>query len=220
MNKSSTLIIFDCDGVLVDSEGIAREVFASALTTAGFPMSAEQAGSQFTGLSLASCAQWIASHFGRPLPANFFEQLQAKTYAAFAESLQAVAGVEAVLQELAARGIARCVASSGSYEKINFTLNHTGLLPYLAPYLYSAQSVARGKPAPDLFLYACEQMGFSPDCALVVEDSRPGVEAAVAADIYVVGFGQDVPPELGVRIETMDALPAAILQWQRARGLV
>lgn len=213
-----SLIIFDCDGVLVDSEGIAREVFARALTEAGFAMTAEQAGRQFTGLSLASCQVWIEAHFGRPLPPDFFAALQRATYAEFAKSLKPVEGIEDVLIWLQQKDMPCCVASSGSYEKINFTLSHTGLLRYLAPHIFSAQSVARGKPAPDLFLYACKQMGVAPTEAVVVEDSSPGVAAAVAAGIYVVGFGQDVPACAGVRIESMEALPAVIDHWQRAQG--
>lgn len=213
------LIIFDCDGVLVDSETIAREVFARALTDAGFAMTAEEAGQQFTGLSLASCKAWIEAHFGRPLPANFFDTLQRATYAEFAKSLKPVAGIEDALMWLQQKDMACCVASSGSYEKIDFTLSHTGLLGYLKPHIFSAHSVARGKPAPDLFLYACEEMGFEPAAALVVEDSLPGVAAAVAAGMYVVGFGQDVPANAGVRIESMVTLPAVIEAWQRANFL-
>ena len=183
------LVIFDCDGVLVDSETIASEVFAAHLSAAGFPCTPQDCRERFTGLSLASCRQLIEKESGRSLPPDFFEHLQWETFARFAESLQPVAGIFDVLHCLQEWQWDFCVASSGSHDKMAMTLKATGLHSYFAGRIFSASEVAAGKPAPDLFLYAGARMGFAASQCIVVEDSLPGVRAAQAASMPVCAFG-------------------------------
>lgn len=179
------LVIFDCDGVLVDSEPVACRVMARELTRIGYPITPEDCLARFTGISIASVMAKIEADRGRPLPAGFEERLREQDFAAFAAELRPVAGVEAMLDRLA---LPRCVASSGTPEKIRFTLTVTGLIGRFAPHLFSARMVARGKPAPDLFLYAADRMATPPAACLVVEDSVAGITAARAAGMRVFGF--------------------------------
>lgn len=179
------LVIFDCDGVLVDSEAIASRVLAELLTESGFPLHAEQAIDRFTGISLPEVVAQVEAEWGRALPADFVARLRERDRAAFRVELRAIAGVAEALQVLA---YPRCVASSGSPEKIRENLALTGLLEYLAPHLFSAAMVAKGKPAPDLFLYAAATMGALPARCVVIEDSVAGIRAAHAAGMQVFGF--------------------------------
>ena len=179
------LLIFDCDGVLVDSEPIASRVLAQVVSEQCFPLTAQQAIERFTGLSLATVLSSIEAQWGRSLPPDFREQLRERDYAAFRAELKPIEGTAAVLERLT---VARCVASSGVLEKIRLTLGTTGLLHYFEPHLFSAQMVARGKPAPDLFLFAAERMGVAPQDCVVVEDSVAGIQAARAANMVPVGF--------------------------------
>jgi HAD superfamily hydrolase (TIGR01509 family) len=187
------LIIFDCDGVLVDSESIAAQVMAAHVSALGWPMSLVQCQQAFKGLSLASCRAIIEQHLRKKLPAHFFQYLQQDTFAAFERDLTAVIGIEALLQTLC---VGSCVASSGYFDKLAVTLQKTALQHYFANRVYSAEQVANGKPAPDLFLYAAAQMSVAPARCLVIEDSLPGVEAALAAGMQVIGFDADDAGEL------------------------
>ncbi len=179
------LVIFDCDGVLVDSEMIANRGLAELMTGWGHPATAEDCIARFAGLSLAAVRDLVESGGGPPLPDDFAEQIRARDLIAFGEELEAIPGVEDALEAIA---LPRCVASSGMPEKIVNSLAITGLLPYFEPHLFSAAMVARGKPAPDLFLHAAEQMNVRPEDAAVVEDSPPGIQAARAAGMTVLGF--------------------------------
>lgn len=179
------LAIFDCDGVLVDSEPIAARVMAEALSELGYPMTTDDCIARFTGISMASVIAAIEADWGRRLPEGFVDAVRARDFEAFARDLRAIDGIEAALARLDCR---RCVASSGSVAKMRFTLSTTGLLARFEPHLFSAESVARGKPAPDLFLYAAERMGAAPAACVVVEDSVAGVRAGKAAGMRVVGF--------------------------------
>ena len=179
------LLIFDCDGVLVDSELLAASALAEEVTTFGLALSAEDCVARFTGISMAAVLAMIDADLGRPLPPDFEARVRAADERAFARQLQPIEGVAAAIQALGRR---RCVASSGLPEKIRFSLRLTGLLPLFEPYLFSASMVARGKPAPDLFLYAAQQMHVPPAACLVVEDSVAGVTAATAAGMRVLGF--------------------------------
>jgi len=179
------LLIFDCDGVLVDSEPIAARVLAEAASEAGLPLSAADCIRRFTGISLAAVIRAIEHDLGRPLPAGFRDTLQARDRAAFASDLRAVAGAADAIARLPWR---RCVASSGTHEKMRFTLGLTGLLSLFDPHLFSATEVAHGKPAPDLFLLAAARMGALPAACLVIEDAEPGIAAARAAGMRVFGF--------------------------------
>lgn len=204
MNSTSGLIIFDCDGVLVDSEPIASRVLADSLTAIGYPLTAQQALARFTGMSLASVLEDVEAEWGRRLPAGFRELLRERDFAAFREELQPIAGLPGVLGEIE---LPRCVASSGALAKMRFTLGLTGLLPWFEPHLFSAEMVARGKPAPDLFLLAAEKMGVPPPACVVVEDSVAGVIAARAASMRALGFlgGGHTTPETAERLRAAGA---------------
>jgi HAD superfamily hydrolase (TIGR01509 family) len=209
------LVIFDCDGVLVDSETIASTVFAEHLLEAGFPYTSLRCREQFTGLSLASCRQLIEAEHGRQLPQDFFEHLQSTTFARFAGNLQPVAGVVEVLEYIKRLQWDTCIASSGSHDKMAHTLGITGLKPFFANRIFSASEVPRGKPAPDLFLHAAASLGFEPEACIVIEDSLPGVQAAVAAGMKVCAFGTipDGYPDAQV-FTAMSELPSILLSIQ------
>ncbi|MGB0747583.1 MAG: HAD family hydrolase [Magnetospiraceae bacterium] len=179
------LVIFDCDGVLVDSEAIASWVLAQTLTEAGFNISPAECVDRFTGLSLDSVAQAVHKRWRRPLPEDFLDRLRARDRAAFAARLTAIDGAADAVMALPCPV---CVASSGSMEKITHSLTLTGLIDLFTPHLFSASLVAAGKPAPDLFLYAAAQFRVDPADCVVVEDSLNGVKAGVAAGMTVLGF--------------------------------
>jgi len=207
------LIIFDCDGVLVDSEPIANRVFTRALNEIGLALDYGEVCALFIGLSMARCMELIEAELGRPAPAGFLDDLQRRTFEAFrTEALQPVPGVPELLE-----GLRRpyCVASSGEPEKMRTTLGLTGLLPRFEGRIFSAVEVERGKPAPDLFLHAAARMGAAPERCVVVEDSEPGVLAGRAAGMRVVGFAaRGQGPRLAAAgaetIESMAALPALL----------
>lgn len=178
------LIIFDCDGVLIDSEQIACAVLASALQDEGVDIDAATIESDFIGRSLASLIGEFAQR-GVTLPEQFVPALNVRLRDAFSESLQPIAGIAQLLQRLR---IPVCVASSSQIERVRFTLTLTGLVGYFGTHLYTAESVVHGKPAPDLFLYAARQMNTRPADCLVIEDSVFGVRAARAASMRAWGF--------------------------------
>jgi len=179
------LVIFDCDGVLVDSEPISARVMADALSEIGYPVTAADCIARYTGISMAAVTAMIENDWGRPLPDGFVDGVRQRDFEAFAAELEPVAGVESVLDRLE---IAKCVASSGAPEKIRFTLTATGLIEHFEPHLFSSREVVHGKPASDLFLYAAREMGTEPDSCVVIEDSVAGVQAGRAAGMRVLGF--------------------------------
>jgi HAD superfamily hydrolase (TIGR01509 family) len=184
--RADALVIFDCDGVLVDSEVIAARVLARELSAVGFPLSAEECIARYTGISMPSMIACIEAEWRRRLPVDFVERVRAADAEAFAAELRAVPGAREVLERLAHR---KCVASSGRLAKMRLTLTLTGLMPFFEPrHLFSAEMVARGKPAPDLFLLASERMSISPEACVVIEDSHAGVTAALAAGMRALGF--------------------------------
>ncbi len=185
MTPPPTLVIFDCDGVLVDSEPIAARVLAECVGELGLALTAEDCIARFTGISMASVMAALALDLGRPLPADFAARVRARDFAAFADQLKAIDGVEALLAAVAAPV---CVASSGAPAKFRFSLGLTGLLARFEPHLFSAEMVARGKPAPDLFLFAAQAMGVPAAACVVVEDAVAGITAARAAGMRALGF--------------------------------
>lgn len=181
-----TLVIFDCDGVLVDSEVLFARVMAEVLSDCGYAIDTETAIARFTGISTPSMVAEIEAEWGRPLPEDFVQRCRARADTLFDGELQAVDGIDAVLDAHAPR---RCVASSSSPARIRRSLHSTGLARHFADEtLFSAAMVDRGKPAPDLFLYAAAEMGAAAADCIVIEDSVPGVTAAVAAGMTVLGF--------------------------------
>ncbi|MDD3445146.1 MAG: HAD family hydrolase [Zavarzinia sp.] len=206
------LVIFDCDGVLVDSEGIANRTLAAAVTALGHAMDEAESRRRFVGLSMKSVMAKIEDLTGRPLPGDWLSMLQAETYDAFRAGLAAVPGIATAVATVQAAGIATCVASSGTPDKMALTLGLTGLAPLFVGRVFSAIEVERGKPAPDLFLHAAARMGHAPDRCIVVEDSVPGVTGAVAAGMRALGFARETDAGLlaaagATTFEDMAALP-------------
>ncbi len=185
------LVIFDCDGVLVDSERLSIEVDRRVLADLGWELSHEQILHRFVGRSAAYFRSEIESFLGEPLRDDWETPYQPWYLAAFADELTAVDGVEEALDEIAT---ATCVASSGTHAKIRRTLGMTGLLPRFDGRIFSADDVVRGKPAPDLFLHAAGRLGVQPERCVVVEDSRFGVRAARAAGMRVFGYAGGLTP--------------------------
>jgi HAD superfamily hydrolase (TIGR01509 family) len=179
------LVIFDCDGVLVDSEPIANRVLAELLTAEGYPITAEQCEERFTGLRFRAVYGMVEAELGRPLPQSLKAGVHGNILAAFRTGLRPLPGVGEAVRSIPLR---RCVASSSAPDWIRTALEVTGLLPLFEPHLFSAVMVEHGKPHPDLFLYAAETMGAAPERCLVIEDSVAGVSAAVAAGMRVIGF--------------------------------
>lgn len=185
MPESLQLVIFDCDGVLVDSEIIACQILSRELTDLGLPLTPEDCLAEFTGVTMAAAMARIETMMGRALPEDFEDSLKQKDFEAYRTELEPVPGVKAMLPMLT---VPRCIASSGDVAKMRLTLGTTGLLSYFEPHLFSAQMVKHGKPAPDLFLHAAERMGAEPRKCVVVEDSTAGIDAGLAAGMRVFGF--------------------------------
>jgi HAD superfamily hydrolase (TIGR01509 family) len=179
------VVIFDCDGVLVDSEVIALAETRQALGEAGLPLSDEEVFDRFLGLSAEAVARSAEQDLGGALPATFPTDLTRRILAGFEHRLKGVAGIR---QALAGLGARVCVASSSPPERIRRSLAAVGYAQLFEPNIFSASAVERGKPSPDLFLYAAHEMGAAPDVCLVIEDSVPGVQAARAAGMQVFGF--------------------------------
>jgi len=182
---SPALLIFDCDGVLVDSERLAHEVLRQMLAEAGVALTLQQAFDHFMGTSTEECLAVLQQLLDREPPADFLPRCGERCFAAFREGLSAVDGVTALIDGLT---VPYCVASNGPREKMRFTLGHTGLLPRFEGRLFSAQDVARPKPAPDLFLHAAHTLAAAPARCIVIEDSPTGVAAARAAGMTVYGY--------------------------------
>lgn len=186
------LVIFDCDGVLVDSEPIANRIWAEIVTVLGFPMTWEDAVREFAGRTRSDNLEIIEKLIGRPPPVGLGQEYETKLFAALERDLRPIAGVVQALDQIA---LPMCVASSAGPAKVRLTLELTGLLSRFEGNVFSGADVRRGKPHPDLFLYAAEQMGFSPGGCAVVEDSLPGVRAGIAAGMTVLGYGGFTNPE-------------------------
>ncbi|MDG9690915.1 HAD family hydrolase [Streptomyces mutabilis] len=188
------LVIFDNDGVLVDSEPISNRLLAGYLTELGHPTSYEDSLRDYMGAAMHRVHDLVLERTGRKLPEDFDDVFHRRVFAAFAEDLEAVPGVVGLLEKLAVDGVPYCVASSGSHERIRVGHRKTGLDRWFEDErIFSSQDVGRGKPAPDLFLYAAERMGVAPERCVVVEDSPLGVRAAVAAGMDVYGFTAMTP---------------------------
>ncbi|WP_328359448.1 HAD family hydrolase [Streptomyces sp. NBC_00445] len=188
------LVIFDNDGVLVDSEPISNRLLAAYLTELGHPTSYEDSLRDYMGAAMHRVHDLVEERTGRRLPADFDDVFHARVFAAFERELKPVDGAVGVLEKLAGGGVPYCVASSGSHERIRVGHRATGLDRWFDDgRIFSSEDVGRGKPAPDLFLYAAERMGVAPERCVVVEDSPLGVEAAVAAGMDVYGFTAMTP---------------------------
>ena len=185
------LVIFDCDGVLVDSERIAVGVDAVVLADLGWPLSEAEIIERFVGRSDEHFVREVETYLGHPLPGSWQATYQHLYTAAFEKELRAVDGVMDALDRITTP---TCVASSGSHEKIRRSLGLTNLLARFDGRIFSASEVANGKPAPDLFLHAAARLGVPPARCAVVEDSRYGVEAARAAGMPAFAYAGGVTP--------------------------
>jgi HAD superfamily hydrolase (TIGR01509 family) len=188
------LVIFDNDGVLVDSEPISNTILAAYLTELGHPTSYEESIRDYMGSAMHRIHELVQERSGRRLPEEFDDVFHGRVFAAFERELQPVQGAVELLEKLAADEVPYCVASSGSHERIRVGHRKTGLDRWFDEgRVFSSQDVGRGKPAPDLFLYAAERMGVAPERCVVVEDSPLGVRAANAAGMDVYGFTAMTP---------------------------
>lgn len=185
------LIIFDCDGILVDTEKAANEVLSRFVSRAGGNISPDQCHLRFTGRTLDTIKTLLETEEGLILEPDWADQVRAADLVAFEKGVDAIPGIEAVVRAVRANGISYCVGSSGKYEKMHATLGSAGLLPLFKDVLFSAQDVPNGKPAPDIFLYAAKGMGVDPQHCIVIEDSLPGLQAARDAGMRAFGFTAD-----------------------------
>ena len=192
MNQAFDLVIFDCDGVLVDSERLANQVLARVLDeVCGLEFTLEDMFDTFVGHSRQQCLEKIEALIGEKPPDELDRRYRQDINLALSQSVVAVDGIEAVLEQLA---LPSCVASSGSHEKMQLTLGKTGLLDYFNDRIFSTSEVERGKPHPDIYLHAAACMGVTdPVRCVVVEDSPIGVSGAVAANMTVFGFAELMP---------------------------
>jgi HAD superfamily hydrolase (TIGR01509 family) len=207
------VVIFDCDGVLVDSEIISNEVLARALTDEGLPTTLAEARRDYQGLLLADIDSRAQVKLGRPLAQDWLERYERDRAVVFRRDLRAVPGVAEAVRRIKAAGVPACVASQGKLEKTRLSLKLTGLDPLFPDdVLFSAYSVPRGKPHPDLFLHAARTMPAEPARCAVVEDTPSGVTAAVAAGMRALGYAADSDPvalrEAGAEVfGAMEELP-------------
>lgn len=185
MGKPFELVIFDCDGVLVDSERVTNLVFAELLGELGLHYTLEGMFEHFVGSSMPQCLEKIEAELGRPVPADFVATYQKRRNIALERDLKPVPGIVAALDAI---NLPTCVASSGAHDKMRLTLGLTGLWPRFEGRIFSVTDVEKPKPAPDVFLHAAKTLGFAPAACVVVEDSPTGVKAAIAAGMTVLGY--------------------------------
>ena len=186
-----SLVIFDCDGVLVDSERLVNKVMAELVTELGHPMTGPESQRRFMGRTLEDVQKMVEDLVGKTLADDWPDQVRKRDLEKFKAGVPAIPGIFDVLDDLDRRNIPYCVGSSGRYEKMRVTLGSSGLLSRLEGKLFSAQDCERGKPAPDVFLLAADKMGHAPATCAVIEDSVPGVLAAIAAGMAAYAFVED-----------------------------
>lgn len=211
------LVIFDCDGVLVDTETIANEVLSGFMKEIGLDFSPLECHERFTGTAMETIKEEAERLSGTTLPDDWAAQVRQADLVAFEAGIEPIPGILDVVAALKAEGIPYCVGSSGRYEKMRMTLGSAGLWETFKDVLYSAQDCEKGKPAPDIFLYASRGMGFKPEQCVVIEDSIAGIKAANAAGIKVFNYTGaehadiDQAKALGaVTFEHMNQLPALL----------
>ncbi len=178
-------IIFDCDGVLIDSESIAIGVLVDMANNLGANMDFEASLISLKGKAFNLCMELISKRIDKPLPINFEQDYRINTFETFREKIQPIKGIKDVVENLT---IPFCVASSGPENKIRLNLDVTGLLPFFEGHIFSCYAIQKWKPEPDIFLWAAKTMGFKPQECLVVEDSVSGVRAAKLGGFDVFGY--------------------------------
>ncbi|WOF74735.1 HAD family phosphatase [Parvibaculaceae bacterium PLY_AMNH_Bact1] len=199
-----SLVIFDCDGVLVDTEHVANQLLSRLVTEAGAPLTYEECRKRFLGKSMKTVQAEVEELAGRSLPEDWHLMVRTQSIKVFGDGIEAIPHVKTQILRLQDQGTPYCVASSGQIAKMHATLGSSGLLPLVENVLFSADMVKRGKPAPDLFLHAANTMGHAPETCVVIEDSRPGVEAGIAAGMRVLGYAGD-PMTDGAALEATGA---------------
>jgi beta-phosphoglucomutase-like phosphatase (HAD superfamily) len=209
------LVIFDCDGVLIDSEGPASRLVAAEITALGWPMSEAESRALFIGRRLSDIPAVVETRLGRPVPTGWIPQLRDKMITMLAAEVEPIAGAREALLGTATLGVPFRIASNSSHEEMAVKFERTGLTSLVAGRLHSARDVAHGKPAPDVFLAAAAAEGVAPEACLVIEDSVPGATAARAAGMACIGLaphGDD--PDLraagAVLIRSLAELPAIL----------
>jgi HAD superfamily hydrolase (TIGR01509 family) len=209
------VVIFDCDGVLVDSEALGNRVLVEFVAEFGLALELEEAILLFKGCKMVDCVAVIEQRLGKKMPQDFVTQLRARTAEAFERELLPVQGIEAALDNI---NLPICVASSGPVEKIKLALRVTNLLPRFEGRIFSSYEIGSWKPAPDLFLYAAKNMGVQATSCTVVEDSVLGVRAGVAAGMRVLGYTEQTEASTleacGARVfHSMYQLPSLLSQY-------
>ena len=220
MTRFIRAVIFDCDGVLVDSEMLSAGVLMEMMAEIELPITSEIFRSDFLGRSFAAAALRAEQRFGRPLPADFQTNYRSRLLRRMAADLQPMTGVRALLQRMRAP---YCLATSSSPERLAVSLDVTGLAPFFAGMAFTASQVPHGKPAPDLFLFAAERLGVRPQECLVIEDSEMGIRAAQAAGMAAWHFAGGAHIRAGYRlpggvvperrVESMDELAARLAEF-------
>ena len=206
------LVIFDCDGVLIDSEPVSRALLAEEAQSLGWALT-EAGAHRFTGLTWSALKPVFEAETGRTLPAAWPATVQEKLIERMRAGVPAMQGARAALETTASMGLPYRIASNSSHQEMAEKFTSTGLAELVAGRVHSARDVARGKPAPDLFLAACRAEGVPPADCVVVEDSAPGIAAAHAAGMQVVAFAPaGLPPGLAAAphhvVRSLDQLPA------------
>jgi HAD superfamily hydrolase (TIGR01509 family) len=213
---SVELVIFDCDGVLVDSETISNQVLADMLTEQGIPTTLRQSRAEYQGLLLGDILARAEQKLGSRFPDGWLREYESRRDELFAAELRPIEGARELVESVISRGVPVCVASQGSLDKTNRSLALTALDRLLPPHArFSAHLVARGKPHPDLFLHAAATMGVDPARCVVIEDTPSGVTAAVRAGMPVFGYAADSDRDAlevaGARtFDSMSELPAML----------
>ena len=217
MSGHPGLVIFDCDGVLVDTERTANETLCAWLTDSGYPISYQDCRRRFSGRSMTSVQEELASA-GHELGFSLAERWYGSIEAIFSNRVEAIPHVETVVEALRAASVPWCVASSARLDKMHLTLGATGLMRHFGHALFSATMVERGKPHPDLFLHAARSMGHRPERCVVIEDSVPGTVAGVSAGMRVFSYHGDPHTDRdgleragGVLFDDMRDLPRLLL---------
>lgn len=203
--SQNNLVIFDCDGVLVDSEALAAQVFSDTLAEHGIGLSAQQCLGHFKGLTLSSCLEKLTGQLQYQLPSDFLTVLNERTAERFSHELQPVEGIHELLATLKQKGIEFCVASNGGADKTRHSLGVSRLADFFGSRVFSAEQVSAGKPSPELFQLAARTMGFEAQQCWVIEDSSTGVQAANKANMPVAYYapvgGLDELQSLGGKVQ-------------------
>ena len=202
------LVIFDCDGVLVDSEGPSARVTAREVSLLGWPITAAEAMTRFMGLRLSDLPALVMAHTGRPVPPGWVEHVRGCLIDTLAHETEAMPGAAAALEATTALGLPYRIASNSSHEEMAVKFARTGLASLVAGRIHSARDVAAGKPAPDVFLAAAAAEGVAPQACIVVEDSLPGTRGALAAGMACIGLDPHGP---GEALRTAGAYPIQAL---------